>query len=310
MKINCSVYVFGRFADSYSQYPDDYTRSIFEQFYDKASATSQITVHRNGELIYYGYIRKLDDKQRYIGFCLLLNNVMLRDVAALFETFEAIVEQIVAQGNIVHLTPQGELTTTLKSLVQQQAQVEQIVATLKRKINSLVPEDIQQLPPFRYDLTQNDCASFNVKDAKQDIAEATAKYSYTYIYKDQDYDTVTLTSYRDTLRRLTSENETLKGKNKKLIRQHRQFGGISIIAIVAVICIAFALYALDERNDLKDELGFKKGNINDLQLANEIFMAQRDTLLNPTFTLYSMFSLLYKRLRLTPVVPVYYRFSL
>ena len=31
---------------------------------------------------------------------------------------------------------------------------------------------------------------------------------------------------------------------------------------------------------------------------------------NPTFTLNSMFSLLYKRLRLTPAVPVYYRFSL
>ena len=33
-------------------------------------------------------------------------------------------------------------------------------------------------------------------------------------------------------------------------------------------------------------------------------------LTSPTFTLYSMFFLLYKRLRLTPVVPVYYRFSL
>ena len=31
---------------------------------------------------------------------------------------------------------------------------------------------------------------------------------------------------------------------------------------------------------------------------------------NPTFTLYSMFFLLYKQLRLTQVVPVYYRFSL
>ena len=31
---------------------------------------------------------------------------------------------------------------------------------------------------------------------------------------------------------------------------------------------------------------------------------------SPTFTLYSMFFLLYKQLRLTQVVPVYYRFSL
>ena len=31
---------------------------------------------------------------------------------------------------------------------------------------------------------------------------------------------------------------------------------------------------------------------------------------NPTFTLNSLFFLLYKRLRLTPAVPVYYRFSL
>ena len=35
-----------------------------------------------------------------------------------------------------------------------------------------------------------------------------------------------------------------------------------------------------------------------------------ETILNPTFTLNSLFFLLYKRLRLTPAVPVYYRFSL
>lgn len=279
MKINSSVYVFGRFAGGYSQYPDDYSKSIFEQFYEKSTATSQITVHRDCELIYYGYIRKLDDKQRYIGFCLLFNNVMLRDVAALFETFEDIVEQIVAHGKIINLSKNGELTTMLKNLAQQQAEVGQIVATLKRKIDSFTPEDIQQLPPFRYDISQNDIASFNADDAKQNIAEATAKYSYTYIYKDQDYDTATLTSYRNTLRQLTSENEKLKSKNSKLIRQKKQFGGIFIIAIVTVICIVFALYAIDEKNDLKDELGFKKENINDLLSANEIFMAQRDTLL-------------------------------
>lgn len=99
-------------------------------------------------------------------------------------------------------------------LTQQQAEIEQIVATLKRKIDSLAPEDIQQLPSFRYDITADDSASFNADDAKQNIAEAIAKYSYTYIYKEQDYDTATLTSYRNTLRQLTSENETLKSKKQ------------------------------------------------------------------------------------------------
>lgn len=279
MKINSSVYVFGRFADGYSQYPDDYSKSIFEQFYEKSTAASQITVHREGELTYYGYIRKLDEKQRYIGFCLLFNNVMLCDVAALFETFETIVEQTVVRGKIINLNKTGKLETTLKSLAQQKDEVEQIAETLKRKIDSLTPEDTQQLPPVRYDLNNDDSISFNAADDKKEIAAATVKYSYTYIYKDSDYDTSTLTSYRNTLRSLTSENETLKSKNSKLIRQQKQFGAVAVIAVIAVICVAFALYAIDEQNELKNKLGDKEMNISDLQSANEIFMAQRDTLL-------------------------------
>ena len=57
--MNISVYLFGEFSVGYSQYPNDYAKIIFESFAKSAQATTQITIHRDGDLMYYGYIRKM-----------------------------------------------------------------------------------------------------------------------------------------------------------------------------------------------------------------------------------------------------------
>ena len=54
--MNISVYLFGEFSVGYSQYPNDYAKIIFESFAKSAQATTQITIHRDGDLMYYGYI--------------------------------------------------------------------------------------------------------------------------------------------------------------------------------------------------------------------------------------------------------------
>ena len=73
--MNNSVYVFGNLGVGYTQYPEGYAQEIFYKFFEQSSARSQIVIHREKNLMYYGYVRKLDVPERYIGFCALLNGV-------------------------------------------------------------------------------------------------------------------------------------------------------------------------------------------------------------------------------------------
>lgn len=70
--MNISVYLFGEFSVGYSQYPNDYAKIIFESFAKSAQATTQITIHRDGDLMYYGYIRKMENAE-YLGVCVVVN---------------------------------------------------------------------------------------------------------------------------------------------------------------------------------------------------------------------------------------------
>ena len=81
--MNVSIYIFGEFAAGYSQYPQDYTTAIFKQFNSKAKSQTQLCIHRDGDLIYYAYIRKLSE-QKYIGLCAVLNGMMFSDVQTVF----------------------------------------------------------------------------------------------------------------------------------------------------------------------------------------------------------------------------------
>ena len=87
--MNVTVYLFGEFLGGYMQYPDDYTSKIFQNFQANAKMTTQIAIHRDGNLMYYGYIRKLE-KDRYIGFCVVLNGLVLVRIDGLFTLFENI----------------------------------------------------------------------------------------------------------------------------------------------------------------------------------------------------------------------------
>ena len=59
--MNNSVYIFGNLSKGYTQYPDEnFSAAIFQKFYTKVKATTQIAIHRDGNLMYYAYIRCIE----------------------------------------------------------------------------------------------------------------------------------------------------------------------------------------------------------------------------------------------------------
>lgn len=104
--MNISVYLFGKFDKGYTQYPDDYSRKIFTVCHQNSKAVCQIAIHREGDLMYYAYIRNLDDGN-YIGLCSVVNGKMITNIDGLFSRFENIIESMVKHGYLIRFNEKG-----------------------------------------------------------------------------------------------------------------------------------------------------------------------------------------------------------
>lgn len=229
MIVNSSVYVFGCFGNGYTQYPDDYTRDIFQQkFYTHSTAPSQIIIHRDNNLMYYGYIRNLDADSQYIGFCVLLNGVMFSQIGRLFSVFENAVKDLVAQGEILQLNERGDMISPVANLYEKRHEIGRISSIIQNKISAL-GNIATGLPPVSYGIGSDDCMTFSESDSNKDIIDASCKCGYTYICKSEDNDAFSMTRYKEIFVRLKKENENLtesynelKGRYNELRRENYQ----------------------------------------------------------------------------------------
>jgi len=253
-----AVYVFGSLGCGYTQYPDDYAKEIYQNFYDKTTANSQIIIHRDNNLIYYGYIRKLDTDSQYIGFCILLNGIMFSQIGKLFAIFEHAVADLVNRGKILRFNDKGDIVSDLDNLSEKQPEVERITSVICNDFSEL---ENRILPPVNFGIANNETKNFSIIDKNNDIVEASAKYGYTCVFKDEDCDTASSSSYRGIIKKLYNQNETLsdnykelKRKYDKLNEQKQQYLKVIILCIVIAICgigLFFLQNSLDStRNNL------------------------------------------------------------
>lgn len=217
--MNSSVYVYGNLSAGYTQFPSDYSKGIFQIFYQKSSAPSQIIVHRENNLMYYGYIRKLDDSSQYIGFCILLNGLMFTDIAKLFPIFEATVERLISNGEILGFNEWGKVVSHINTLSDKQFEVDLVVYSIQTAISKF-EADLSKLPPVNYGISTSERKAFYVEDNDNaTIVKAAADYDYTYIYKKRGQDTETLTSYRGVIGKLNKDKSDLEKKNSELSKE-------------------------------------------------------------------------------------------
>jgi len=237
-----NVYVFGNFCGGYSQYPNDLTSKILREFYPKAKSKTQIAIHRDGNLIYYCYIRKLEhDSNQYIGICFALTGLYIRNVKNVFKSFEQVIELAAKRGTIIHYDESGLLTTSLRKLYE----IDEEVAILIQKVNELfapIVDSSAKLPPTDFSVSHDSVVVFSEKDNNEDIIKASYTFGYTFIYKDKDYNTVQMNSYQGVLFKVSSERDELKIKcsnlSSQLARvkaQQRNLKWVSILGAIALI---------------------------------------------------------------------------
>ncbi len=214
--MNCFVYTFGILESGFTQYPDDYTREIFEEFISKSHSKSQVLTHRDGNLMYYGYVRKLDKESQYIGFCVLLNDLILTRIGMLFSIFESVVEEMVERGEILCLSDDGNIIAITDNLLKKLFEINRISAIIGDYVSKL-DEYMVKLPAMSYAIAKGDCKVFSLEDDENEkIVDATCKYDYTCISKEKDCNTLRLSSYQGVVKKLNEEKLSLSNKYNEL----------------------------------------------------------------------------------------------
>ena len=214
--MNISVYLFGDFGSGYTQYPNDYTHTIFETFHKNTKATTQIVIHRENELMYYGYIRKLEDGG-YIGICAIINGLMITKFDSLFSIFERIIESMVMDEYLIHFNDNGEIISKIGLLYENKEEIDLIITNLQTSFNSLESVS-EQLPPVNYSISKDSVKSFSIQDDEAEIVKSSYTFGYTVIYKSEEANRykVALAKKDDEIAKLKDSISNLEDKISEL----------------------------------------------------------------------------------------------
>ncbi len=268
--MNATVYLFGDLGDGYSQYPTDYTQSIFQGCYDKSKAQTQLIIRREKELMYYIYLRKLENtlpSTQYLGICIMVNGIMYTDFVSLFSIFENSFTNLVVNGEIVGFESKGNIISKVLRLKDKVNEIERVSRFIRGEIGQLVS---LHLPPVDYSIADGEIKSFSITDNQKEIEEASYKYGYTFIYKNSDYDTNSLRTYRGVIKNLNKEKEDIEQKLRevtslyqKTLRRKKQIGGVVVLLIIIFIGTMVGLKVKDDMQNQILDLG------NNVAILNE-----------------------------------------
>lgn len=258
--VNSSIYIFGSFDNGYTQYPDNYAKGIYQNFFAQAKSNSQIVIHRDKELMYYGYVRKLDKSSQYIGFCVLLNGMMFSNISNLFAIFENAIAELVSRGDIIAFNEHGDIISITSSLANQQQEISDIIAIIRNGIDGM-ESYTKSLPPVNYSISNTEQKVFAYSDHNDTIVNASCKYAYTYIAKDKGCDTASLSGYKGVIRKLhkekdelSSEYSNLKNQYDKLNKQKKQYRNVIILCLLVVLCGTGLFFLNDTLNNTQQTL--------------------------------------------------------
>ncbi len=213
--MNSTIYIFGNMQQGYTQYPDDETtHEIFQTFALNAKAPTQIAIHRDGSLMYYGYIRKLQGDQ-YIGLCILINSRVFANVLALFSLFEQTIEKLAEFGYLIKFDMQGNLIANTQHLYMSKNEIDTVSGWLQQQIGGM-EADTSALPPVNYAIASNSVQVFSYTEEIEKIVESTTSNGYTFVLKAEDYNTVNLDSYQAVVASQAQQIATLKQKVEML----------------------------------------------------------------------------------------------
>lgn len=251
--MNSSFYLFGDFGRGVISYPIDYAQSIFEKFVAESKAPTQMIIHRDGEIINYGYVRKIENNHLF-GICIQINGQYFSTTKRLFEIFEDITAYITVRGELIRLDEQGNLVESVTRFADKPNEVERITDYCRNELSKL-EHLCKKLPPIDYSTSNGDKSYFKEDDNSTKIITTALKNGYTFVYKKDDFDTLALAGYRSTLSALNTKFNQASNKvqelNKELAtlkRQKKQMGVVACLILVLFIGSIIFFNTIEEKD--------------------------------------------------------------
>ena len=255
--MNSSAYVFGRLESDYTQYPDDYARGIFEKFLAMADAPSQIIIHRDKNIMYYGYVRRLSKQEQSVGMCVLVNGVMFSKIATLFSLFEKAIADMVSQGELIKLEDNGDIIAVAKQMNEQLQEVERVITYLREEVARLELSALE-LPPISYAVSIDSHKVFSYTDSAQNIVAASCKYGYVCIRKDEGFDTPLLVGLKSFFKRKSEvDSSPSRVDHVKEVRSNN-IKGVAVLAGISIVFFIGGIFSILMGTKSCSKIGFSE----------------------------------------------------
>ena len=275
--MNHSVYIFGDFGSGYTQYPDDFAKTFLSTGTEELKANTQIALHREGNLIYYSYYRKLlggISPKGYVGFSICFNGVYCTDLGALFDIFEQGVTDLAVSGRLIEFSTDGDLQSKTSSLYLQKDEVDRFSTSLTNIIGRLTATAFKNLPPLNYGAGINQAKYCSVENVGKELPKLIKTINNIIIHKDADYKSAQFIGFAKQLSDLNSINQELSDQNRtlneqivSLIKQKKQYKLVSFLAtvvflaIIGIIIFAHNIITLRGKVEDKDSIIFEKNEL-------------------------------------------------
>lgn len=286
--MNLSAYIFGQFPDGKTQYPLDYTDRIFEKFFEISSGEDEILTHRDGDLMYYGYLRKLADEKSF-GICIVLNDLMFDAPSELFAVFGNIFSRIAMEGELIKVSDDGELTPSVQSFADELRKCESLTSSI---VSDFKRADIatSKLPPVSFSVGIDETKWLSADEDDDELANQTCKYPYAVISRDEARNTSGLNDYISTVRRLNNEKNSILISFKQLSEEYtklkhtkKQMQLVAWLLVVLLFCGISVFFLVGDLSSTKDTLGKTQSELDN---ANENISTLNSRLKNKQDSLY------------------------
>lgn len=291
--MNHSVYLFGNLEVGYTQYPDDFTKDIFQTAVREISDEQKITIHRDGSLIYYIYVRPLktdkEPRRQYLGIAISFNGVYYENIKDIFGVFEEALTSIVITGKIVEFTEKGDIVPCSDRLCNSRTEFERIASALALYVNRLPADAFRQLPPVNYS-GSTDTMVLKETSNQAEFSNAIRMYNSIAVVKNDNGEDEPLNNYSDKLRKqnnrineLTTEVSSLSSELAKVKRQKKRTTAVSILSVLMVIVV---IVFVSVGESLSDQINSLSGNVSLLEDTvkdkDDIIREQKETILSYT----------------------------
>ncbi|MEO1262974.1 MAG: hypothetical protein AAFZ15_29465 [Bacteroidota bacterium] len=177
--MNFGFYIFGT-PNGYDQYPADNKSDTFYELIKNNSYESQLTVQRSRQIVYYIYIRRIQEKpNNFFGLCLIFNGVYCHNIKKLFELFGRAYFDIQSEGYFFKFD-KGKTNYSVNKFTDRSHEIERIKSFFKSNLENNLIQDFDDIPSrFKFG---NGERKISINKNNNDILSNIAEYETVHIW--------------------------------------------------------------------------------------------------------------------------------